>query len=1349
MSLNKTQYVVDTLDLLDDKDNCQRRIRIGKNKDMEIYKHDLECVIELKDGSSVPLKFKNGNEDLMTLNNTGVSIETLTTATHVSNVTIQDLLIELGNGRTGDPSDDDPEQNPSGDSGIVMIRGDTGEDNAFMGFDDSENKFIMGTGTFTGATSGNLTVSPGTLQVAEIEGPTALTLTSTSGTMTINGNGQTIDVNCEDIDIDTTNDISLDAGAASNFTTSEGALTLDGASGVNIQGNNSEIDVTTTGDLDLNSGPFTLNCSTTTITSTNTTSLIMETNSADAKTLTIDASNNGGGNASINIGTTESTAISIGHTTSETTVNDNLNVAGDTSVSTFDSSGATSLATGGGSVNIASTGAMTTIKGTLNVDEAVSFDSTLDITSDTDGEFVALKLVNESDASDTTGIVSLEFDLEDTDGNAVDAGKIAVKKNEVFTPTASTQDSNMVFSTSLNGTLTEHLSLGSDGTLTTKHILPNTHNTYDLGSDTIRFQDLYLSKELNVSNTLADSLTTRPIIEISSFSDANNDATSAGVLKFQKSANDNLNTYTQTNSGEVLGRIEAYGVNTDNTTTLSSYIEFANDADSNVNSVPGKIAFAISDADDAGNPTVRMTIDNEGTVSATKFSANTIQSSANNNLVIQADNAIQMETDSIIMTSSNSNNPLVLIKNTFDDANPPRLTMLKERAAPADGDECGAFAFSARDSNNNETRFAEIKGIATVVTDGSERGQLSLSVSENDGNLTSGLTLSGSTTDGQVDVSIGAGSNSTTTITGTVDCGAIGCGVLTINGTDDSNSLVVTSSGNTSDFFAVEVDANGATTLSTTDSSSDPQQADLTVSADGSINLNSWANSVKLASTLGTNYGEFAGDSNNKLLIKNNGSTAITVNDTNITIAGTVGCGAISSTGNMTIYNNQNNADTSLSIGTGEDEALVIQVLNVDGTTTAEEIKFISKTESTGANHGKMTFSVDESDILEINDNGIDVITGSITGTLATAAQTNITSVGTLTGLTVSGNVNATTLQIDGTALKLDHLSDAQYDNSSLYLGNIPSGLSGTPTHNTIIGNDSGESLTTGNSNTLVGSGSGSSNTTGSLNSFLGTLSGMIQKETGTIESAHASDDTTTEITLASSSNGTDDHYNNMYIMITGGSGSGEVRKITDYDGTTKVATIDTAFNTDVDNTSTYIIYNVTEVTGSNLICIGAGAGPSAVDATNEITLGNSNVDTLRCATSTIASTSDRRDKKEINDSVFGLDFIKKVRPVEFTWAKRQGGESINGMRRLGFIAQELQEAMPNGENEILDLVYDSNPEYLEAKYGNLVPILTKSVQELAEKSAVLEEKSAVLEEENKQLKERLSKLEALVNKLL
>ena len=65
------------------------------------------------------------------------------------------------------------------------------------------------------------------------------------------------------------------------------------------------------------------------------------------------------------------------------TLDTTLDVTGDTSVSTFDSSGATSLATGSGVVNVATSGVMTTVKGTLNVDEAVTLDSTLDVAGNT------------------------------------------------------------------------------------------------------------------------------------------------------------------------------------------------------------------------------------------------------------------------------------------------------------------------------------------------------------------------------------------------------------------------------------------------------------------------------------------------------------------------------------------------------------------------------------------------------------------------------------------------------------------------------------------------------------------------------------------------------------------------------------------------------------------------------------------------------------------------------------------------------------------------------------------------------------------------------------------------------
>ena len=110
----------------------------------------------------------NGNvtlsQDLAVTGNTVVTgnftVNGTTNTLNTTNTVVKDTLIELGNGHTGSPAND---------AGLVIERGSS--DNAFIGFDESVDKFTMGTGSFTGASTGDLTITKGTL-VADVEGDT-------------------------------------------------------------------------------------------------------------------------------------------------------------------------------------------------------------------------------------------------------------------------------------------------------------------------------------------------------------------------------------------------------------------------------------------------------------------------------------------------------------------------------------------------------------------------------------------------------------------------------------------------------------------------------------------------------------------------------------------------------------------------------------------------------------------------------------------------------------------------------------------------------------------------------------------------------------------------------------------------------------------------------------------------------------------------------------------------------------------------------------------------------------------------------------------------------------------------
>ena len=178
-------------------------------------------------------------------------------------------------------------------------------------------------------------------------------------------------------------------------------------------------------------------------------------------------------------------------------------------------------------------------------------------------------------------------------------------------------------------------------------------------------------------------------------------------------------------------------------------------------------------------------------------------------------------------------------------------------------------------------------------------------------------------------------------------------------------------------------------------------------------------------------------------------------------------------------------------------------------------------------------------------------------------------------------------------------------------------------------------------------------------------------------------------------------------------------------------------------------------ISGHNNTLIGMNSQPSSSTVSNEITLGNDLITALRCNVTTITSLSDARDKKNINDLSLGLDFIKKLKPRQFNWDRREwyennksDGSKMEEELSAGFIAQELDELQQSENAEWLELVYDSNPEKLEATTGNLLPVMVKAIQELNDKNEILEEEIAQLKSEVETLKnvnEKLVKLEKLI----
>ena len=324
------------------------------------------------------------------------------------------------------------------------------------------------------------------------------------------------------------------------------------------------------------------------------------------------------------------------------------------------------------------------------------------------------------------------------------------------------------------------------------------------------------------------------------------------------------------------------------------------------------------------------------------------------------------------------------------------------------------------------------------------------------------------------------------------------------------------------------------------------------------------------------------------------------------------------------------------------------------------------------------------------SDTGTDSTVNFTEGTNITLTQTSATEI---------------TIASSGGATSLNGLTDALIDGTSTYLVSIPAGLSGNPGSNTILGNGNATALTTASSNTIIGKGAGTGITTNGSNILIGNAAGPLFNAGSS------------NIIIGNAAMTRPETYNSNLAI------GGNTLFLAGLGGTT--CEQNTAIGVGAGGT--------TYRSGSNNTILGYDADTSAANVDDEFTLGNSSVATLRCAVTSITSLSDARDKTDIKDLSYGVDFIKSLTPREFTWNNRpeirvvrdeNGNETEKeiqsknkGKKDFGFVAQEVQAL----DNDTLRLIYNSNPEKLEMSYGKLVPILVQAVKELTARLEALE----------------------------
>lgn len=304
--------------------------------------------------------------------------------------------------------------------------------------------------------------------------------------------------------------------------------------------------------------------------------------------------------------------------------------------------------------------------------------------------------------------------------------------------------------------------------------------------------------------------------------------------------------------------------------------------------------------------------------------------------------------------------------------------------------------------------------------------------------------------------------------------------------------------------------------------------------------------------------------------------------------------------------------------------------------------------------------------------------------------------------------------------------------------------------HNVAIGYDALIQQTTGSNNTAVGTFAcqGQSGATGGNNSALGW--GTMAQMTTAFDNVAVGYQAMTAVTTGSSNVGvgkncllsmTTGQTNvavgriSMDACTTGGEntavGDNSLPSLTT--GTGNVAVGKDANGTTTGTYNTALGHSTLTGLTTETNCSGVGY-QAAVTGSNQVQLGNSSTTTY--AYGAVQNRSDPRDKADIRDTVLGLEFIRRLRPVDFRWDYREDygwGEKDGSKKRKrfhhGFSAPEVKaaaDALGIDFGGFQDHSIAGGRDVLTIGYEEYIAPIVRSIQQLLERIENLEARVAV-----------------------